>query len=185
MSIIFYDPPPTPADEQRRTRAVEESHALRAAGDPILCEIAETAKAQLHADMSVVSIVHGDYQYLIAASGLPLGVYSRRTSFCGHAVASGEAFFCVPDLAEDRRFASNPWVTGESGENRFYAAAVLRDAQGWALGALCVLDDEPRGDLSAEERATLSRLADGIVARLGTLRNGDAGGDQREANAAR
>lgn len=181
MSITFYDPPPTPADEDRRSRAVEESCALHATGDPILCQIAEAAKARLHADMSVVSIVHGDYQYLIAASGLPLGVYSRRTSFCGHAVASGQALFSVPDLAADRRFAFNPWVNGESGDNRFYAAAVLRDGQGWALGALCVLDDAPRDGLSAEETDALSRLADGVVARLDALREN---ADQRAGNAA-
>ncbi|MGJ3629903.1 GAF domain-containing protein [Sphingomonas sp. MMS24-JH45] len=131
--------------------------------------------------MSAVSILHGDYQYLIAASGLPLGVYSRRTSFCGHAIATGDALFCVPDLAADRRYAFNPWVTGESGDNRFYAAAVLRDEQGWALGALCVLDDTPRSGLSAEEETALATLADDVVARIGALRDGE---DQRAANAA-
>ncbi len=171
MSITFYEPPPTPADEERRARAVEESRAIEAAGDPVLCDIVLEARDRLHADMSVVSIIQGDYQHLIAASGLPLGIYSRRTSFCGHAVASGEALYCVPDLVADRRFAFNPWVTGESGENRFYAAAVLRDYQGLALGALCVLDDAPRPGLSAEERATLARLADGVVERLESLRD--------------
>ena len=172
MSITFYEPPPTPADEERRQRAVEESRAIHAAGDPVLCDIAMEAKHRLHADMSVVSIIAGDYQHLIAASGLPLGIYSRRTSFCGHALASGQPLFAVPDLAADRRFAHNPWVTGENGENRFYAAAVLRDDQGLALGALCVLDDAPRAGLSEEEGATLARLADGVIDRLETLRGG-------------
>ncbi len=171
MSITFYEPPPTPADEERRARAVEDLRATEATGDPVLGHIALEARDRLHADMSVVSIIQGDYQHLIAASGLPLGIYSRRTSFCGHAVASGEALYCVPDLTADRRFAFNPWVTGESGDNRFYAAAVLRDGQGMALGALCVLDDAPRRGLSAEESATLARLADGVVERLETLRD--------------
>lgn len=170
--ITFYDPPPTPADEQRRAKAVDDLRAIDAAGDPVLCDIVLEARGRLGADMSVVSIVQGDYQHLIAASGLPLGIYSRRTSFCGHAVASGLALFCVPDLSTDRRFAFNPWVTGESGDNRFYAAAVLRDAQGMALGALCVLDDTPRRGLSTEEGETLARLADGVVARLESLRTG-------------
>jgi hypothetical protein len=172
VSITFYEPPPTPADEERRARAVEDSRAIEAAGDPVLDDIAIEARDRLQADMSVVSIIQGDYQHLIAASGLPLGIYSRRTSFCGHAVASGEALYCIPDLTADRRFAFNPWVTGESGDNRFYAAAVLRDDQGLALGALCVLDETPRDGLSPAESATLARLAGGVIERLETLRDG-------------
>lgn len=131
MSITFYEPPPTPADEERRARAVDDSRAIEASGDPVLGEIALEARDQLQADMSVVSIIQGDYQHLIAASGLPLGIYSRRTSFCGHAVASGEALYCIPDLTADRRFAFNPWVTGENGDNASMPPPSCATSRGW------------------------------------------------------
>ena len=174
MSISFYEMPPVPSDEARREDAVAVSGALDAVGDASLCALVQEAKAFLRADVALVSIIHGDYQHIIAAVGLPLGITSRRTSFCGHAVASGEDVFCVPDLDADRRFAGNPHVNGDLARYRFYAAAVLHDDTGAALGALCVLADTPRAALGGAERATLVRLGREVVRRLADLRDESA-----------
>ncbi|KQT33407.1 hypothetical protein ASG29_04950 [Sphingomonas sp. Leaf412] len=173
MSISFYEMPPTIADEAERCRAVARSGALEATGDPVLCSITVEAKDRMRASTSLVSIVQGDYQHLVAATGVEMGIYSRRMSFCGHALASGQPAFCVPDLSQDRRFAGNPYVSGELATHRFYAAAILYDRRGMALGVLCVLDDRPRDPPSPQEAAMLRDLADAVVARLEQLRSGD------------
>lgn len=170
MSISFYEMPPSVPDEAERCRAIARSGALEAAGDPILGAITTQAKEGLRGTSALVSIVQDDYQHLVAADGVLPGVYSRRMSFCGHALAAGEPIFCVPDLTIDRRFAGNPHVSGELASHRFYAAAILYDRTGSALGALCVLDDHPRAPITADEAAMLRRLADAVVDRLAELR---------------
>lgn len=170
MSIVFYEPPPCAVGEARRERAVEASGALDARDDAILCDIAVETRKRFGAFTAAVSIVHGEYQHLIAASGMPTGLYARRTSLCGHAVAGNERLFELPDVAADPRFAGNPWVNGEEGTVGFYAAALLRDADDQALGALCVTDIRPRRPLTEMENADLRHLADRALHRLEELR---------------
>ena len=80
--------------------------------------------------------------------------------------------FVVPDTLRDERFATNPLVTGPSGI-RFYAGAPLITSDGYALGALCILDRTPR-QLSPEEGDMLQVLARQVVAAL-ELRRSTAG----------
>lgn len=68
----------------------------------------------------------------------------------------------VPDARADRRFATNPQVTGELGSVRFYAASLLRAGDGRVLGTLCVFDDEVR-ELDDRQRAALDDLAGQVV----------------------
>lgn len=170
MSIMFYEPPPPVADEARRERAVEESGALDARDDAVLCGIVAETRRRLRAATAAVSIVHGDYQHLIAASGIPTGIYSRRTSLCGHAVAGNEQLFELPDVVADRRFTGNPWVNGDEGIVGFYAAALLCDGERQRLGALCVTDLKAREPLADAERRDLHALAARVHRRLDELR---------------
>ena len=63
----------------------------------------------------------------------------------------------VPDATRDTRFADNPLVTAENGI-RFYAGAPLLTRDGFALGALCVVDDQPR-DLAPFQCEALEALS--------------------------
>lgn len=170
MTISFYQPPALPADETARSRAVVDSAAAKAAGDPVLDALAHKLLGTLRVRISLVSVILGDTQHVLAAAGVPRGAYSRRQSFCGHAVAHDQDLFVVPDLSADTRFAGNPWVSGEIGELRFYAAALLRDAQGHALGTVCVADNSPRLGLTSNEEAALRAAAADSAARLAALR---------------
>lgn len=171
MSISFYEMPPGSPDDVGRYAAVAHSGALQAMGDPVLDQIVREARNRLRGSHSLVSILQDDYQHLIAADGVELGVYSRRTSFCGHAAASGSTLFCIPNLATDPRFLDNPYANGVLARHRFYAGAVLVD-EGVTLGSLGVLDSRPRAGLAPEEGALLRRMGDAVVARLGRLRLG-------------
>jgi GAF domain-containing protein len=52
-------------------------------------------------------------------------------------------------------------VTGGPGI-RFYAGAVIQDANGFTLGSLCVIDTNPR-TLSDEQKNALKLLANQVV----------------------
>lgn len=168
MGITFYTPPPEPHDEYDRSRAVMESGALEIIEDPELNRLVEHARTVFGTSVAAVSIVHQEWQYLIATAGLKPGVYSRRTSFCGHAVAGSDDVFLVPDAGQDARFAGNPAVV--DGLLRFYVGAVLRDDQGQPLGALCAFDPMPRAGVTQRQEQQIRDLSAAVMARMAELR---------------
>ncbi|MEV6350715.1 PAS domain-containing protein [Actinoplanes sp. NPDC051851] len=96
---------------------------------------------------------------LVAVGATPMSC-PRADSMCTVRFESGR-FTHVPDARLDPAYRTNPWVTGERGNVRFYAAAPLVTPAGYALGTLCVVDDEPRA-LTGDQIARLTALA-GIV----------------------
>ena len=66
----------------------------------------------------------------------------RNISFCTYAIAE-EEYLIVPDAKADKLFANNPLVTGNP-FIRAYAGVILRNKDGYELGTLCLLFDEPR-----------------------------------------
>ncbi|SEM78439.1 GAF domain-containing protein [Sphingomonas gellani] len=165
MGLTLYDPAPTPDDEPSRARAVELSGALGVRDDAVLQALVEKARNSCDTQMAAVSILHNDWQFLIATSGLPGGAYSRRTSFCGHILNEGGGVFCVPDALDDERFAGNP-VVEQDGGIRFYAGAPIRDQDQRILGALCVFDSHPRERCPHDVELVLPVLAEEVRRRL-------------------
>jgi serine/threonine protein kinase len=86
-----------------------------------------------------------------------------EASLGGRAIRERD-IFVVRDAAEDPRFASEASVRGAPGV-RFYAGAPLRTRDGHVLGALAVMDREPR-DLSGEQIESLRALSRQTVAQL-------------------
>ncbi len=168
MGVTLFEPPGLPRDELLREAAIEASGALLIRGDDELQHLAEQARVQLGTAMAAVSIVYRDWQYLIAAAGIPVGTYSRRTSLCGHAILHPERLLYVPDAAHDPRFADNP-VVAEDRLLRFYLGAPLIDRHGMTLGTLCVFDPRPRPQMPGADGDTLIRLADAVIDRLALL----------------
>lgn len=73
------------------------------------------------------------------------------SDYCVSNLLDGE-FLQIPDARVDPRLASHPLVTGEP-HLRFYAGALLKTAEGFPIGMLCVLDYEPRRLDAAQEQA--------------------------------
>jgi GAF domain-containing protein len=64
----------------------------------------------------------------------------------------------------DSRFCNNPLVTGPA-KIRFYAGAPLITPDGYAIGALCLMDRKPRR-LDAAQRARLQELAAFVMSHI-------------------
>ena len=60
------------------------------------------------------------------------------------AVIEGGTPIVTYDAREDERFSSNPFVTGDLGNVRFYASHPLTSPEGVTVGTLCVFDEKPR-----------------------------------------
>lgn len=143
--------------ESLRQAAVFASGVLAIRDNDGLLAIVARASALLGTPMAAISIVDRDRQWFPVAIGLPEQT-PRALSFCAYAMLTPHDTFCVPDASADARFADNDLVTSPPCI-RFYAGAPLVDADGMALGALCVIDRQPRVPLSAGESVALTQLA--------------------------
>lgn len=83
-------------------------------------------------------------------------------SIDAHVVATGD-MLVAEDVTADARFADDPLVL-EKGI-RFYAGAPLRTAAGVVVGALSIVDTEPRRFPEREQRR-LQQAADDVMARI-------------------
>lgn len=119
---------------------------------------------------AVISAINADTEFIVGQSmelpgaldpkGTNAVVLPRSDAVCDHVVASDETVV-IKDARHDPRFTDHPalalWNT------RFYAGAPLRTTDGLVLGALCLMDAEPR-DLSEEELTLLNALAADVAA---------------------
>ncbi|MFP5418482.1 MAG: ATP-binding protein [Gammaproteobacteria bacterium] len=120
----------------------------------------------LGSQIALVSLVDTDRQWFKSRQGLDACETGRDISFCGHAILD-KAIFEITDASLDSRFADNPLVTGPP-NIRFYAGAPLATVDGYRIGTLCIIDDQPR-QLTAGERAALRDLADCVEAEINQI----------------
>ncbi len=156
---------PLPSDEAERLTSLHAHVIMNTGADPYLDNLTRITARKLHVPIALVNLLDSDRQWAKAACGLPHGYeVPRHLAFCSYTIITPREVTVIPDATLDARFANNPLVTGKP-RFRFYAGAVISDASGRALGALCVLDIVPR-DFTAADRAMLSEMAESVSARL-------------------
>ncbi|MFE1664225.1 GAF domain-containing protein [Microbacterium sp. P02] len=135
--------------EAARQRAVENLGELVSSVDPVLDQLTELARHTFGAPMAVITIVRSETQVMKAVSGMEPIVVAREQSFCDTTIRRASQLV-VEDTQADPRFADFDAVVGPPGV-RFYAGAPIESPQGYRVGALCIMDTEPRrftaGDL--------------------------------------
>ncbi|TCJ39839.1 sensor histidine kinase [Parafrankia sp. BMG5.11] len=137
--------------------------------DPELSAIAHFAAQLCNAPTGVVTMVESERQRFIARAGIDERETPRAVSFCAHAMLGSEPMVVV-DARSDPRFADNGLVKGPP-HIRFYAGAPLVSGEGVPLGALAVIDSEPRpGGLTELQRQGLETMAQAVMCRLSALR---------------
>ncbi|GJE03465.1 putative bifunctional diguanylate cyclase/phosphodiesterase [Methylobacterium isbiliense] len=155
--------------ERARLRELAASRAVGSGPDPLIDRIAALAAALCGTSQAAVTLIGEDRQWFKARVGFDLAESARADSFCTHTIRD-DAVMVVPDAAEDPRFRDSPLVTGDP-RVRFYAGAPLITATGQRIGAVCVLDPEPRPGLDAEQCARLAELARLVMAELDLRRD--------------
>mmetsp|Transcript_38498 Transcript_38498/g.83829 ORF Transcript_38498/g.83829 Transcript_38498/m.83829 type:complete len:205 (-) Transcript_38498:8-622(-) len=68
----------------------------------------------------------------------------------------------IADISNDERFISDPFVQGEP-YARFYVGAPLIYGVNYYMGALCIIDSEPRASVSIDDCDFLTQKAKEIV----------------------
>ena len=137
--------------------------------EPDFDDIARLAAEALGAPIAVINFIADDRQWFKAEVGIGARELPLDVSICAHAILQND-LMVVPDCTRDARFAGNPLVNVDGGL-RFYAGALLKTAEGFPIGTVCVLDRTPRPQgITAFQRLTLEVLARQVMANLNLRR---------------
>lgn len=159
-----------PENDFERVIAVEESGILDGHARAELDAFAARAAEVFDVKFAVITAIDRDREFIIGQSmDLPgtrnpdetgMITMKRADAVCDHVVA-GDRTLVINDTQRDPRFIDHPAIT--LWNTRFYAGAPLRTADGLVLGALCLLDREPR-ELEDEEQELLEEMAGTVAA---------------------
>jgi PAS domain S-box-containing protein len=144
-----------------RIAALEACAIMDTPPDPEFDFLAHLAAEVCDAAMAGITFIDGERQFYKSAVGMVAPELPRDQSFCQHTIASADPMVVENALADDR-FSTSPLVTGGP-EIRFYAGAPLQTRDGAVLGALCVMDAEPR-ELRPHQLELLKGLARQVTA---------------------
>jgi len=144
-------PAPTPANEGERIASLRRMLLLSTPDEEAFDRITRIAQRLFNAPIVLISLIDTDRQWFKSCIGLPVRQTGRDVSFCGHAILGNE-LFVIEDARQDPRFADNPLVVGAP-RVIFYAGRPLRNAEGHAVGTLCVIDNDARSFSAIDRRA--------------------------------
>lgn len=150
-------------DEEQRLQALAEYGLNDGPLHPDCLHLVKLLRERCGMNWAAVTLVERDRQIFRARDGFDTIHTPRSVSFCSVAMHLNEPLI-VEDARRDRRFAHNPLVTGDP-HIRFYAGFPLVSSEGHPLGALCVIDMEPR-TLFHSQIDFLSRARDWVKASL-------------------
>jgi signal transduction histidine kinase len=153
--------PPMPDDEEGRLDALYAYEVLDTPPEAEYDAIVALAAQICGTPIARVNLVDRDRQWTKAAHGVEPDETPRAVAICPHTIATAEGWMIVEDTLEDERFSLNPLVHDDPAI-RFYAGSVINSASGQPLGAVCVIDTQPRQLTEAQFEAlrNLSRMVE-------------------------
>jgi GAF domain-containing protein len=160
------------ARDPDRVGALQATGLLDSDVDPTFDRHARLAAQVLNAPVALVSLVDSDRQFFKSCLGLPEPWASQRQtplshSFCQHAVASRKPL--IVDDAREHELLRDNLAIRDMGVIA-YAGIPLIDADGNALGTLCVIDSQPR-HWTTNQIQLLQDLATSVVTEITLARD--------------
>ena len=147
--------------ESARLESLKNYQILDTSREKSFDDLTELAAQIFSVPIVAISILDADRQWFKSLVGLGITQTERCISFCTHTIKQSDPLI-IEDATTDPRFEQNPLVMGELGI-RFYAGVPLLDAEGLALGSLCIIDRVPR-KLSNEQTKILESFGKHVMA---------------------
>jgi len=152
---------PLPANEEGRIASLQSYHIFDTGEEKDYDDLTSLASAICQIPIALITFIDEKRQWFKSHHGTDFTENLRELSFCTHAIASSDEIMIVPDATLDERFADNPMVTGPT-HVMFYAGVPLVNEDGFALGTLCLLDQQTH-TLSLQQIEALKTLARQVV----------------------
>jgi GAF domain-containing protein len=134
---------PLPENESGRLKALAEYQILDSLPEEVYDDITRIASEIMGTPIALLNLVDKDRQWTKSNYGLDVTNTPRELSFCPHAILNPYDVMIVEDARYDERFHDNPLTTGAP-KVIFYAGVPIVNEDGFAMGALCVIDSRPR-----------------------------------------
>ena len=129
-------------DEEGRLAALKRYEFRETGEQKPFQRIVDLVQQIMGVPMAAVTLIDADTQFFRAQRGLPGTQTPRADAFCTYTIAQ-HGPLAVSDARTDPRFADNPMVTGTP-HIRSYLGVPLTTPDGYNVGSLCAIDNEPR-----------------------------------------
>ncbi|MFD2874093.1 GAF domain-containing protein [Mucilaginibacter ximonensis] len=148
------------SNELNRLNAVSRFMQLDDALKKDLNELVELTAQICDTPVALITLLDRDNQWFKASKGVDIDCTGREISFCNYTILQNDLHI-ISDTLLDERFISNPLVIGAP-NIRFYAGSTLTTSDGYAIGALCIVDFKPR-HLNETQKNTLRILSKQVM----------------------
>ncbi len=146
--------------EQDRIHVLHQFQILDSEADPAFDRITQLAAKLVNCPVSIISFVDTNRIWFKSHYGVEISEIGRAPGLCAQTILQSEPHLVFD--AEKNLFAhKNPLVTGDFGL-RFYAGFPLITSDGIPLGALSVIDFEPR-EIDQAQIEILQMLANVVM----------------------
>ncbi|SDL38682.1 GAF domain-containing protein [Pedobacter antarcticus] len=158
---------PVPQDEMQRLLSLSEHDLDYSELSDEFKDLAMLAAKIAGTDISLINLIDSYTTWTISGQGLDIEQVPREDSLCQYTIM-GQPQFEVSDLLLDKRFKDMDFTKAPLAL-RYYFGVPLTDTEGHQLGALCVVDKQPK-HLSPEKIEMLKIIADQVMNRIHTYR---------------
>lgn len=129
--------------EEKRSSIIHQYEILDTDAEESFDNLAKLATQICDTSSAQINFIDKNRQWSKANIGWGSPELPLETSFCVHAVDSGNSLMVVPDARKDERFKDNP-LTKTDPSLRFYVGAVIKSYNDYPIGTICVFDSKPK-----------------------------------------
>jgi len=156
--------PLSPIYEEGRLAAVNSYNILDTGDEKDFDDLTTLASAICQTPIAFISLLDDKREWFKSRRGIAETEMPAELSFSAFTIAADDDILIVEDLKRDKRFAENPLLRRD-GNITFYAGVPLVNADGFALGSLCVIDQKQKR-LTDEQTDALKIIAKQVVDKL-------------------
>ena len=158
------------AREAARLKAVQESRLLDTPSENRFDRITRLAKRLFDVPIALITMLDDRRQWFKSVQGLAVRETPRDQAFCAWTVERDDVLI-VENARTDQRFSSSALVVGDP-HIGFYAGVPLCLPDGNKIGALCLIDTQPR-TFRKEQQHILREMAAMAEQELAVRHSGD------------
>ncbi len=150
--------------KEQRLAVLESYNILDTGEEKDFDDLTALASAICQTPIALISLIDDKRQWFKSRVGIAEKETPIELSICANAIVSDLDIVIVEDATRDERLSENPLVTGEA-RMTFYAGVPLINEDGFALGSLCVIDQQQK-QLTDIQTDALKIIAKQVVDKL-------------------